>query len=131
MAVVLGYVGVMRESRILLFLVRISGGLEIMLFITFQYFTLLPLIWALQIFTFILLPAFKNILDYLASWIANKSLENYKGESEEENLISFSLNHIMGTVSFPTNMRFYLSRFSSLVVESPTLQIFHIHKHFN
>ena len=66
------------------------------------------MLWALQIFTILLLPAFKNIVDYLASWIAKKSLENYKGEQEEENLISFSLNHMMGTVSFPTNMRFKL-----------------------
>ena len=76
------------------------------------------------------MPAFKNILDYLTSWIAKKSLENYKGENEEENLLSLSLNHIMGKVSFLTNIRFklYVSAYSSLVVESLTLQILHIHK---
>ena len=60
-----------------------------------QYFTPILLLWGLELVFLILLPAFKSLLYSTSAWLGRFSLDFYKGEMEEKNLVSFFWNNVM------------------------------------
>ena len=92
----LGYLGAVRESRLLLILVR--KGLKsysLLINLLIKYFTPIILLWGLELVFLILLPAFKTILSSTVSWVGRLSLTYYRGDLNEINLVTFAWNNVM------------------------------------
>ena len=49
----------------------------------------------LELVFLILLPAYKSILSSTVSWVGRLSLTYYRGELDENNLVSFAWNTVM------------------------------------
>ena len=72
----LGYVGAVRENR---------GALV-------MYFTPIIVLWVMQLVFIILLPVGKTILYSAVGWAGTWSLDHYRGEREELNLLTWVWN---------------------------------------
>lgn len=79
----LGYVGAVRESRLLLI----------------AYFSPILILWGVQLAVLILLPVIQTSLHRLVSWSATASLGSYQGGAGELNLATLGWNHAMAQLS--------------------------------
>ena len=72
----MGYVGAVRENRVVLAM----------------YFTPILALWVIQLVFIILLPVGKTILYSAVGWAGTWSLDHYRGEKEEQNLLTWVWN---------------------------------------
>ena len=76
----LGYVGAVRESRVLLFMVgKVLGYFIYHRILVLQYFAPVLLLWVLELVFLILFPVFKSLLYSWTVVVGKYSLGHYRG----------------------------------------------------